>query len=225
MKKKPSIFNFQSSTIGALFLIGFIISACDQGKEQIAALQNDLSARETEIATLATENEKLKERIYEQEGQLGQLKHQDTEEARAALTQPEKDVQTLIGEVHTGWENLAAGGGINSILVFFLPKYTTSSVHVDVSNFAKVKRHNNTNFEEHLAALSEIEGLSIKFDKTQYLYTEVLFTTCYRSRIQIFRNGQLQMTKSIVALIAGEDSDGWKIGNYSWVTLDYAVNS
>jgi len=95
VKKKSSILNLQYSIIGALTLAGVALPSCDQGKEQIAALENDLSARETEIATLATENEKLKERIFEQEGQLGQLKHQDTEEAKAALTQPEKDVQTF----------------------------------------------------------------------------------------------------------------------------------
>lgn len=203
-----------------------LLSACDQNKEQIAFLESELSSSNTEIENLTSQNEELKGKIYELEGQLGKLKSQP--DAEVVLSQAEKDVQTLVNEVHTGWENLASGGGVNSMLVFFLPKYTTSSVNVDISNFAEVKRHNNTNFEEHLQALSEIDGLSIKFDKTQILYSEVkgsVFATCYRSRIQVYRNGALQMTKSVAALMAGEDRDGWKIGSYSWVTLDYSVSS
>jgi len=217
-----------NTNLSLSLLLVLVLTACDQGKKQIVLLESQLTSKDSQIESMTQENAILKEKIYELDGQLGQLKGQDSPEVKAALSQPEKDVQTLVSEVHTGWENLASGGGANSMLVFFLPKYTTSSVNVDISNFAKVRRHNNTNFAEHLSALSEIAGLSIKFDKIQLLYTEIkgdVFTTCYRSRIQVYRNGVLQMTKSVVALVAGEDRDGWKIGTYSWVTLDYAVSS
>lgn len=112
----------------------------------------------------------------------------------------------------------------SELLKYFLPKYTTSTVRIDPQNNPHVTRANDTNFEDMLNELMLKRNLQLAFGQTKFLYTEVkgdVFVTSFRCRIRVYEDDEEIYTSSLITQLAGEDKDGWKVGNYNWVTVNY----
>ena len=68
------------------------------------------------------------------------------------------------------------------------------------------------------------KGMSTKMGKITFLDTQVkgeIFTTTFKNSAKVFKNNALISNRSIISTITGRKQDGWKIGNYSWVSIDY----
>jgi len=200
----------------------FTLVSCDQGHKEIAQLQGQLEAHKEETSRLYQVNDSLIDVIFALEGRMEQI--ENDVEAPAEVSEEDKPIRELITNLHQGWETLASWKDKNDLLKYFLAEYTTNQVRINTENIPLVQRHNDRNFEEHLDAIAGVEGLSVKFSQPQFFYTEVkgdVFTTCFRALVRIYQHNELKRTNSVVCLVSGENKDGWKVGNYSWVSLNY----
>jgi hypothetical protein len=167
-------------------------------------------------------NDSLKTIIHGLEGIIE--RYQNESAIENMVSAEEMPIRNLVDKVHQGWEALAKEKDVNALLGNFLPYYSAHAVRIDIENIPSVSRSNETDFTDHLVAVTEVDGLSVIFGEPQFFYTEVrgnLFSTCYRVLMKLYIHDELQETKSIVSLVAGEDRDGWKVGSYAWVTFDY----
>ena len=159
--------------------------------------------------------------VYDLQGQVEKLSATTKSEA---LSPEEKAVRQLVLNIHRGWEKMFETKDTNELLKYFLPKYTTNALRVNTENIPTVQRSNDTNFEDHLKSLIAAGNISITFGQTQFLYTEVrdnIFVTSYRTKFRVYQDNKEVYTSSLVTLLAGANKDGWKVGNYSWVNLNY----
>ena len=168
-----------------------------------------------EVDSLTTVVHKLQSKVNKLAGAVPVYK---------ASNQDEEAIEVLVNNIHKGWASMTKTNDTNKLLQYFLPKYTTSAVRINTDNIPSVQRSNDSNFEEHLQELMLSNNLSVSFGQTKFLYTEVkgkFFVTSYRTRIRVYNNNKQVYTSSLVTQLAGENNDGWKVGNYAWVTFNY----
>jgi hypothetical protein len=138
----------------------------------------------------------------------------------------EQAIESLVDGLHKGWSSMFKTDNANDVLKYFLPEYTTSAVRIDVENIPSVRRKNDQNFEQFLNQLIAVEGVSLTFGETKFLYTEVkgdAYVTSYRTTIRLYEHNKLLHTGSIITQLAGERVDGeWKVGSYHWVNFNYS---
>jgi hypothetical protein len=68
------------------------------------------------------------------------------------------------------------------------------------------------------------KGVSIEMEKITFLDTQVkgeIFTVSVKNQAKVYKNNTVISNRSIVSTITGRNQNGWKIGNYSWVSIDY----
>ena len=207
-------------TTGILFTL---LTGCNQGKEQIATLETQVVEQQSQIIDINAQNENLITQVHNLEGQIET--YENDIEAPVQISQSEREIRDLVVNLQKGWDLVPDENNKSALLQHFLTKYTTNGVSINTENLPTVRRHDHEIFEAHLDAISEIEGLSIKFGEPQFLYVEVkenIFATCYRSLMRVYDNGKLKSTASVVSLISGpKREEGWKVGNYNWVTFNY----
>lgn len=201
--------------------------ACTNDSEQIDTLTQENSALRSNYQNqlLKTkeanaEADSVKTVAYKLQNQLAKLEKKAVKKTSAN----EEAIEQLVHNLHKGWASMFKTKNTNDLLQYFLPKYTTSTVRINTENIPSVQRSNDSNFEEHLKELLSANNLSISLGETKFLYTEVkgdIFVTSYRTRIRVYDNNQQVHTSSLVTQLAGENNDGWKVGNYSWVTFNY----
>lgn len=206
----------------------FAVLGCENKSAEIEALTRENTGLKVNYETQLIETKKvtkeadsLKTLLYELQTQVRKL----SGEAKKAVVSPqEKAVHHLVLSVHKGWEAMFKTKDTNELLKYFLPEYTTSALRINTENIPSVQRSNDTNFEDHLKNLIAAGNISITFGQTQFLYTEVrdnIFVTSYRTRLRVYQDNKEVYTSSLVTLIAGANKNGWKVGNYSWVNLNY----
>jgi len=213
-----------------LFLILLIpFFGCeDKGKPIETALKENVELKESyQVQLLETrqaikEADSLKTVVYKLQDQVKKLAGEVP--APKTLNKDEEAIENLVNNLHKGWASMIKNKNTNDLLQYFLPKYTTNTVRINTENIPSVQRNNNTNFEEHLKELISANNISITFGQTHFLNTEVkgdVFVTTYKTQIRVYNNNKQVYTSSLVTLLAGANRDGWKVGNYSWVTLNY----
>ena len=144
--------------------------------------------------------------------------------AATVLNKDEEAVKALVNKLHHGWASMVNTKNTSDLLQYFLPNYTTNAVRINTENIPSVQRSNNTNFEDHLKELISANNISITFGQTHFLSIEVkddIFVTTYKTQLRVYSNNKQVYTSSLVTLLSGANRDGWKVGNYSWVTLNY----
>ncbi len=206
----------------------FAFFGCENKSKEIETLtqeNTDLKANyENQLLKtkkLNREVDSLKTVVYDLQSQVEKLSATTKSEA---LSPEEKAVHQLVLNIHRGWEKMFETKDTNELLKYFLPKYTTNALRVNTENIPTVQRSNDTNFEDHLKNLIAAGNISITFGQTQFLYTEVrdnIFVTSYRTKFRVYQDNKEVYTSSLVTLLAGANKDGWKVGNYSWVNLNY----
>jgi hypothetical protein len=68
------------------------------------------------------------------------------------------------------------------------------------------------------------KGVSIEMEKITFLDTQVkgeIFTVSVKNQAKVYKNNTVISNRSIISTITGRNQNGWKIGNYSWVSIDY----
>lgn len=210
-------------------LIFVVFISCENNSEQIenltnenAELSDNYQSQLIESRSVTKTADSLQTLVHSLESQVLKLKGEVP--SYKASNADEKAIEALVANLHAGWASMIKTDNTNDLLQYFLPKYTTSTVRIDTENVPSVKRSNDSNFEEHLKELMQPSDISVSFGQTKFLYTEVkgnFFVTSYRTRIRVYSNNQQVHTSSLITQLAGENKDGWKVGNYSWVTFNY----
>ncbi len=214
-----------------LFTFAFILLAffgCENKTAEIEALKKDNTELKTFYETQLVKNRKLTKQVDSLQTVVYSLQEQIAKFSetakRKALSPEEKAVHNLVLNIHRGWEAMFKTKDTNELLKYFLPKYTTNALRINVENIPSVQRSNDTNFEEHLKSLIDAGNVSVTFGQTQFLYTEIkgnIFVTSYRTKLRVYQDNKEVYTSSLITLLAGANKNGWKVGNYSWVNLNY----
>jgi cell division protein FtsB len=223
MKTKISKITFFTFAVMLLAFFG-----CENKSKEIEALtqeNTDLKAdyenQLLKTKKLTREVDSLKTVIYDLQSQVEKLSATTKSEA---LSPEEKAVHQLVMNIHRGWEKMFETKDTNELLKYFLPKYTTNALRINTENIPSVQRSNDANFEDHLRNLIDAGNVSVSFGETKFLYTEIkgnIFVTSYRTKLRVYQDNKEVYTSSLITLLAGANKDGWKVGNYSWVNLNY----
>jgi len=216
------------TSLSFLFLLITFFGCEDKGGPIETALKENVELKESyQVQLLETrqavkEADSLKTVVYKLQDQVKELAGKVP--ATEAPNKDEEAIKALVNKVHKGWASMVTTKNTNDLLQYFLPKYTTNAVRINTENIPSVQRSNNTNFEDHLRELMSANNISISFGQTHFLSTEVkgdIFVTTYKTQMRVYNNNKQVYTTSLVTLLSGANRDGWKIGNYSWVNLNY----
>ncbi len=212
-----------------LFLLLTTFFSCENNSEQIESLNEentkllvDYQNQLIETRLVTKEADSLKTLVNKLQSQVNKLSGGTP--SYKASSKEEAEIEALVNNLHHGWASMVKTKNTDDILKYFLPKYTTSTVQINTENIPSVSRKNDANFQEHLQELINAKDISVSFGQTKFLYTEVkndFFVTSYKTRIRVYFNNKQVYTSSIVTQLAGENKDGWKVGNYNWVTINY----
>lgn len=215
-------------SIFTLLLTTGLLAGCENYSEQVEVLTKENTDLKNNYEQALIENKNLTVKVDSLITVVNSLQSEnkklkgDAVVFKANSTQ-EKEIEALVHNLHKGWAEVMKTKDTKALLQYFLPKYTTGSVRVNVENIPSVKRSNDATFEAHLREL--IAGdISISFGQTKFLYTEVkgdFFVTTYKTKFRIFQNNKQVQSSTLVTLLAGQNKDGWKVGSYNWVTLNY----
>ena len=203
-------------------LILFVMIGCDSSKEKVSTLEQELSEKDNTIHELKSSFDSLATALFEMEGKVE--KYESDIESAKEVPQEELPIRTLVSNVHRGWEKMVTDKDKDALLQYFLTKYTTNGINVDLTNKPSVKRYSDKTFDERLDEILLVDNARLSFGDSQFLYTEVkgeIFATCYRTLLKVYIDEELQYTASVVSLMAGQKNDDWKVGNYSWVIFEY----
>lgn len=203
--------------------------SCEDNTEKIEMLNSEnLELKESyqtqllETRMVTQKTDSLQTIIYKLQSQVNKLSGNTS--TYKASSKDEKAIEDLVNNLHKGWGEMIKNKDTNELLKYFLPKYTTSTVLINIENIPAVTRSNDSNFKEQLQEMVLAKNLSVNFGQTKFLYIEVkgnFFVTSFRTRIRVYQDNKQVNTSSIVTQLAGENKDGWKIGNYNWVNFNY----
>jgi len=140
------------------------------------------------------------------------------------LSPSDQSIRELVNDLHNAWENSFKSRNSDELLALFLDEYSINQVRIDTAGIPMVRASNFKNFPEYVQAFLDIEGLALDFGQVDMLYTEVkddFFVASYKCKYRAYMNNELTQTTSLITTITGRNEGGWKIGNYSWVTVAY----
>ena len=213
----------------SFILAFFALFSCTNNSGQIEALtqentelKDNYESQLLETRVVTKEADSLHTLVHKLESEVQKLKGEVP--VYKASNEDEKEIETLVSNMHKGWAAMLKNNDTNELLKYFLPKYTTSTVRINTENIPSVKRSNDTNFEAHLQELMLANNVTISFGQTKFLYTEVkgnFFVTSYQTRFRVYQDNKQVHTSSLITQLAGEKKDGWKVGSYNWVTFNY----
>jgi hypothetical protein len=214
-----------------VFILGFLmLIGCDSGQEQIQTLtqehdelrenyQNQL--QETRIVTKSADS--LQTIVHRLQSEVERMKGDMP--TYNATSEDEKAIEALVANLHRAWATMLETDDTNSLLQYFLSRYTTSAVRINTENIPTVVRNNDADFEEHLNELILANDVSLSFGQTKFLHTEVkgdIFVTSYITKVRVYQNNNQTYTGSLVTQLAGQRKEGvWKVGSYNWVNFNY----
>jgi len=143
---------------------------------------------------------------------------------RPKLTRDEAAVQKMVMNLGEAFNNIQQDKNPDKILQYFLPAFSTNQVTIDINNEAEIALFSAEDFKSFLKKQMREKGLSTEVGKITFLDTQIkgeIFTVTFKNNAQVFKNNTLFSNRSIISTITGRNQDGWKIGNYSWVSIDY----
>ncbi len=219
---------WQKTLFSSLILTFGLLTGCENNSGQIEILTKENADLKDNYEQQLIENRALTQRVDSLITVVNRLESENQKLKGEAVTfkastKDEKAIETLVNNLHEGWKNMLQSKDTRELLKYFLPKFTTGSVRVNTENIPSVKRSNNATFEAHLQEL--IAGsLTVSFGQNKFLYTEVkgdFFVTTYKTKLRVYQNNKQVYSSTLVTLLAGQNKDGWKVGSYNWVTLNY----
>lgn len=202
------------------------------GKNNLNALSAEVTHLEDSINHLSSTLHEISDQQRMYKNQLDSLynvmlneKKPEVKPARQ-YSQAEKDIHALILNLQSAWERVVIEKDPQLVISNFMPKYTTNEVIINTENIPDVRRHNDTNFEEHLKAILEIENIRIDYGPTEFLSTFIvnnIFTMTYKTSVTVKKDYQVVSKSNIICYVSGERyNDEWKVGNYNWTRYESA---
>lgn len=155
------------------------------------------------------------------------MQTQHAKEKKAApYSKEEKEIRTMIEQMHASWQSMIDKKDEQEILQYFAPSYITNQVSVYVDNRGDIQSFTNQDFPKYLKSVIKRKGYNYAFNDVRFLDIEVkdqsYFNTVYKSKL-IEKDAEGNQTiNSLTITVTGKKLNGnWKIGNYAWVNFEY----
>ena len=207
-------------TLSIILFLAVLLPACNNGStssEELTATLNELKDANAIIDSLRQINAGL-----EDKNQL--LAENNNKKKGPALTRNEAAIQEMVKNLKTAFNNIYQDKNPDKILQYFLPSFSTNQVTIDLNNKAEIALFSSEDFKSFLKKQMKEKGTSSEMGKITFLDTQVkgeIFTVTFTNKAKVFTNNTLVSNRSLVSTITGRNQNGWKIGNYSWVSIDY----
>jgi len=207
------------SVIFIFGLIGFFLSCTSNSTnpEELVMAKNELLNANAIIDSLNLI-------VAELEDENLQLINNNAREELPFLSRDEAAIQKMVGNLKKAFNDIYQDKDPDKILQFFLPSFSTNQVTINVDNEAEIALFSSEDFKKYIKKKMREKGMSIEMGEITFLDTQVkgeIFTTTFRNTAKVYKNDKLMSYRTIVSTITGRNQDGWKIGNYSWVAIDY----
>ncbi len=215
--KKPSSF--------VLILVLIILSlSCSTNSTNPEAL----IAAKTELINARAIIDSLRQKVAELEEVNLLLKSNNVKHAVSLASQEEAAVHKMVNNLKTAFNNLNMERSPDKILQYFLPSFSTNQVTINIDNEAEIALFSAEDFKSYLKKQMKAKGTLVVMSNITFLDTRIkgeIFTTTYKNQAKVFKDKTLINNRAIVTTITGRNQGGWKIGNYSWVSIDYPLNN
>jgi hypothetical protein len=207
-------------TLSIILFLAVLLPACNTdsaSSEESTATLNELGDANAIIDSLRQKIAALEEK------NLTLVGSKNSKEA-PVLSREEAAVQKMVINLRGAFNTLHQDKDPDKILQYFLPAFSTNQVTIDVNNEAEIALFTADDFKSFLKKQMREKGMSTEVGKITFLDTQIkgeIFTTTFKNSANVFKNNALISNRSIISTITGRNQNGWKIGNYSWVSIDY----
>jgi len=211
-------------SLSIILVLAVLLPACNNdstSSEELTTTLNELSDANAII-------DSLEQTIAALEDKNLLLAANKTRKKVPALTRDEAAIQKMVTDLKKAFNNIYQDKNPDIILQFFLPSFSTNQVTIDVNNEAEIALFSTEDFKSFLKKQMKEKGMSIEMGKITFLDAQVkgeIFTITFKNKAKVIKNNALISNRTIVSTITGRNQNGWKIGNYSWVTFDYSVSN
>jgi hypothetical protein len=210
-------------TLSIILVLAVLLPACNTNStstEELTATLNELSDANAII-------DSLRQKVTDLEDRIQQLMENNNKKEVPALTRNGVAIQKMVTDLKKAFNNIYKDKDPDKILQFFLPSFSTNQVSINIDNEAEIALFSAEDFKSYIKKMMREKGVSIEMGKITFLDTQVkgeLFTVSFKNQAKVYKNNTLISKRSIVSTITGRKQGGWKIGNYSWVSIDYPPN-
>jgi hypothetical protein len=210
-------------TLSIILVLAVLLPACNTNStstEELTATLNELSDANAII-------DSLRQKVTDLEDRNQQLMENNNKKEVPALTRNGVAIQKMVTDLKKAFNNIYKDKDPDKILQFFLPSFSTNQVSINIDNEAEIALFSAEDFKSYIKKMMREKGVSIEMGKITFLDTQVkgeLFTVSFKNQAKVYKNNTLISKRSIVSTITGRKQGGWKIGNYSWVSIDYPPN-
>lgn len=209
--------------LSLILVLAVLIPACNtetSSSEEFTTSLNELSEANAII-------DSLRQKVADLEARNQQLMENNSKKEVAALTRNGVAVQKMVTDLQKAFNNIYQEKDPDKILQFFLPSFSTNQVSINIDNEAEIALFSAEDFKSFLKKLMREKGVSIEMEKITFLDTQVkgeIFTVSVKNQAKVYKNNTVISNRSIISTITGRNQNGWKIGNYSWVSIDYPAD-
>jgi len=207
-------------TLSIILMLAVVLAACNTD----SASSEELTPGLNELSDANAIIDSLRQKVTDLEAKNLQLAENDNKKKVAAITRNEAAIQEMVKNLKTAFNNIYQDKNPDKILQFFLPSFSTNQVTIDLNNKAEIALFSSEDFKTFLKKQMKQKGTASEMGKITFLDTQVkgeIFTVTFKNNAKVFKNNTLVSNRSLVSTITGRNQDGWKIGNYSWVSIDY----
>ncbi len=211
-------------------ILSLALLSCQPGiKEQ------ELSDLKTKNAELVRQSVELQSQIHLQQTAIDSLEtvinglEQQMAGSGHKLPAPGSDQQAIrkmVANMHVSWKELPERKDPQQILKYFLPKFMTSQIDIDMDNQGNVAGYTHEDYINFLEEVASRKRFSMEFGDVTFLDIEVkdheIFNVAYKCLLRSYNKDELTDTSSVIVTITGRKTEGeWKIANYAVVTFRY----
>ncbi len=151
---------------------------------------------------------------------------EEIESRKLVLTPDKEAVQkmalSLINDLNHIYEDKKPA----KVLKYFLTEFSINYVFVGSDNKAQITRLSSADYKTHLRRQMKEKNIKIRMGDVEVYDIEIkgnIFSIILKNYSEVYKHGKLIINRSVHTTITGREQDGWKIGNFSQVSIDYKI--
>ncbi len=205
------------------FLIISLFTGCDTKSES-----GEISSESSELMSTNSVIDSLELRVKELEKKNRLLvSNQNVNHIEGDVSK--RDVASLremVLDLKAALNNLNEYKDPDKVLQYFLPSFSTNQVSFGVDNTALIAHYTSYDYRAFLKKKMREKGIRTEMGKFIFLDLEIkkdIFNITFKNRVKVFKDEKLIINRIMLNTLSGRMHEGWKIGNYSFVSIDYEV--
>ncbi len=203
------------------FLVISLITGCDTKSES-----GEVSSESSELMSANSVIDSLELRVKELEKKNRLLvSNQNVNHIEGDVSK--RDVASLremVLDLKAALNNLNEYKDPDKVLQYFLPSFSTNQVSFGVDNTALIAHYTSYDYRAFLKKKMREKGIRTEMGKFIFLDLEIkkdIFNITFKNRVKVFKDDKLIINRIMLNTLSGRMHEGWKIGNYSFVSIDY----